>query len=477
MSNTTLKYEVPLFDGKSNFTLWQSTIQDYLVQQGLDIALEDEKPSCMKDGDWSMIQRKAVSTIRLALAPQIKMTVLKETSPNVLWKKLESTYLSKSLTNRLCLKMDLYTLRMDEGRNIYDHINNFNQLVCQLLNLGEKIEEEEQSLLLLASLPKSFKPLVQTLLVGKNTLQLNDVIMVLKENDRMMGEDGGGPQILIAAGSDERGRNHRKGDRSGRSRSRPRDMSTVECYYCGETGHMQSRCPQFKQDLKSLQGMMKGKQKVGDPSINVVEDYSDVLVTAANDLVEDHSSWVLDSAADMHICRDRACFDTLQEEEEFDYIHTASKQKLKIEGVGRVRLKLHNGVVKTLADVKFVPTAKTNIISLGELASRGYKYVGDEDFCKVFRGDILVLQGRKKGKNIYYLEGCSLNIESSRTKKTKTPKRVQFSDTVEICEDLGRGRICWENSPNPTLFKSDFGELVSPTLLKCKSGKGTPPYK
>ena len=44
MSNTTLKYEVPLFDGKSNFTPWKSTIRDYLVQQGLDIALEDQKP-------------------------------------------------------------------------------------------------------------------------------------------------------------------------------------------------------------------------------------------------------------------------------------------------------------------------------------------------------------------------------------------------------------------------------------------------
>ena len=144
--------------------------------------------------------------------------------------------------------------------------------------------------------------------------------------------------------------------------------------------------------------MMKGKQKVGDPSINVVEDYNDVLVTAADDLVKDHSSWVLDSAADMHICRNRACFDTLQEEEEFDYIHTASKQKLKIEGVGRVRLKLHNGVVKTLADVKFVPTTKANIISLGELTSRGYKYVGDEDFCKVFRGDSLVLAREHHGQ-------------------------------------------------------------------------------
>ena len=111
---------------------------------------------------------------------------------------------------------------------------------------------------------------------------------------------------------------------------------------------------------------------------------------------------------------------------------TRANIKLKIEGVGRVRLKLHNGVVKTLADMKYVLSARANIISLSELASRGYKYVGDENFCKVFRGDSLVLQGRKKGKNIYYLDGCSVNIESSRTKKTKTPKRVQFSDTVEI---------------------------------------------
>ena len=67
----------------------------------------------------------------------------------------------------------------------------------------------------------------------------------------------------------------------------------------------------------------------------------------------------------------------------------------------------------------------------------GTSNVGDEDFCKVFRGDSLVLQGRKKGKNIYYLDGCSLNIESSKTKKKKTPKRVQFSNIVEICGDLG----------------------------------------
>lgn len=55
---TTLKLDVPLFDGRVDFSLWQCTIQDYLVQQGLDCALGNEKPSEMKDSEWSTIQKR-----------------------------------------------------------------------------------------------------------------------------------------------------------------------------------------------------------------------------------------------------------------------------------------------------------------------------------------------------------------------------------------------------------------------------------
>ncbi|VFQ79046.1 unnamed protein product [Cuscuta campestris] len=157
---TTLKFEVPLFDGRTDFMLWQCTIQDYLVQQGLDLALQDEKPSDMKESEWSTILKKAASTIRLALSPQIKVTVLKETSPKKLWETLESKFASKTLTNRLMMRMDLYSLKMEEGGSVIDHINKFNEQVSRLLNAGETIKDEEQGLLLLASLPKSFKPFV-----------------------------------------------------------------------------------------------------------------------------------------------------------------------------------------------------------------------------------------------------------------------------------------------------------------------------
>ena len=153
------------------------------MQQGLDQALEDERPASINEIECTKIQRRAINTIQLALAPEIKHNVLKETTPKALWEKLENIYASKSLTNRLCLKMELYKLKMEMGGDLHDHINKFNQLVSQLLNADDKLFDEKQALLLLASLPRSFKALVQTLLVGRSTLNLDDVTATLSEKN------------------------------------------------------------------------------------------------------------------------------------------------------------------------------------------------------------------------------------------------------------------------------------------------------
>ena len=81
--------------------------------------------------------------IRLALAPEIKHNVLKETTPKALWEKLKNIYASKSLTNHLCLKMKLYQLKMEMGGEVHDDINKFSQLVSQLLNADDKLSDEE----------------------------------------------------------------------------------------------------------------------------------------------------------------------------------------------------------------------------------------------------------------------------------------------------------------------------------------------
>lgn len=452
MNSGGSNYQVPVFDGKMDFTVWQMTIQDVLVQQGLDEALEENKPDGMKDVDWAKIQKRASSTIRLALAPEIKFSVLKETTPRGIWEKLASIYASKSLTNRLFLKMDLYCLKFDEGGNLHDHINSFSQLVCRLSNVDETIKDEEQALLLLASLPKSYKPFVQTMLTGRTTLTLDDVVKALRDNERMTRSDSfsNGDRVLVAEGS-ERGRNYNRGGSKGRGRSQSRgdrDMSKIECFYCGETGHMQMRCPQFREDLKSLHSV-KEKKKVDEEKVNTIDsDDGDFLLTetvaAANVIEEKKSEWVLDSAASVHICKDQAMFDTLRTEGNFGDIKVGNEQKLKIEGVGSVRFKLHDGTVKTALNVKYVPGATANLLSLGVLTSRGYRYVGRRQTCKVYKGKRLILQGRKGARNICYLEGQSFCGRSfcDDKKEKKIGKRVRFSGVDEILGIFGQGEIC-----------------------------------
>jgi hypothetical protein len=92
-------------------------------------------------------------------------------------KKLDKIYMSKSLTNRLCLKRELYQLRMEEGTDIRDHLNVFNRLTTQLSSVETKIEEEDHALLLLSSLPSSY---------GTNEiLKLEKVTKILSETEKV----------------------------------------------------------------------------------------------------------------------------------------------------------------------------------------------------------------------------------------------------------------------------------------------------
>ncbi|KAK2968978.1 hypothetical protein RJ640_012432 [Escallonia rubra] len=116
-----------------------------------------------------------------------RFSAVKETSPIVLWQKLEKIYMSKSLSNRLYLKKDMYQLRMDECSDLGNHISEFNRLVAQLSSIDVKLKEEDQAILLLSSLPKSYETLKTTLLIGKETLLVDDVLLALMNSSRVNG--------------------------------------------------------------------------------------------------------------------------------------------------------------------------------------------------------------------------------------------------------------------------------------------------
>ena len=79
---------------------------DLFIQQGLQIALDDKRkrPLTMTDDEWEELDAKALSTICLCLTDDVLFNIVEEKSTTSLWSKLESLYMTKSLTNIIYLK-------------------------------------------------------------------------------------------------------------------------------------------------------------------------------------------------------------------------------------------------------------------------------------------------------------------------------------------------------------------------------------
>jgi gag-polypeptide of LTR copia-type len=93
--------------------------------------------------------------------------------------KLKGMYLSKSLTSRTALKKRLYRLKMEEGMDLRVHLGAFNTLVRDMFNAGRKIEDEDQACLFMASLLKSYDPIMMSLLGKKSDVSMSEVTAIL----------------------------------------------------------------------------------------------------------------------------------------------------------------------------------------------------------------------------------------------------------------------------------------------------------
>ena len=116
-----------------------------------------------------------------------------------------------------------------------------------------KYEEEDKALLLLPSLPSSFK-FRTTLMLGKKTLRfveiVQDIISHIKMN-KSSGDDMKSEDLLVKGSNDHRGRSKERGGKSDNcERSKSRSRKDVECYYYHKKGHIKKNCWKFKFDQK-----------------------------------------------------------------------------------------------------------------------------------------------------------------------------------------------------------------------------------
>ena len=78
---------------------------------------------------------------------------------------------------------------------------------------------------------------------------------------------------------------------------------------------------------------------------------------------------------------------------------------LKIAGIGTIKLKMYDGTIRTIQEVRHVKDLKKNLLSLGQLDSSGCKTHVHDGVMKIVKGVLVLMKAEKIVANLYMLKG------------------------------------------------------------------------
>ena len=132
-------------------------------------------------------------------------------------------------------------------------------------------------------------------------------------------------------------------------------------------------------------------------------DWIDGELLVASDVdLRDGENWILDFGCIFHMTPNQDWLST------YEIVHKGAilmgnNASCKVAGIGIVHIKMFDGVVRTLSDVKHVLNLKRNLISLSTLDAKGYKYTGEGGVLKISKGALVKMKGHQKTAMLYVM--------------------------------------------------------------------------
>ena len=164
---TDEKWAIDKLDG-ANWMTWKFQMKHLLlakdlweVVDGTKVLAEDAAAAVR--AKFKKKSQKAFSTIVLGISTSQLYLVTSCERPREAWEALHNHYERDTLANKLFLKKQYFRMEMKEGTSVEKHLKHMKELTDRLAAIGAPIEEEDQVVTLLGSLPKSYAPLITAL--------------------------------------------------------------------------------------------------------------------------------------------------------------------------------------------------------------------------------------------------------------------------------------------------------------------------
>ena len=81
----------------------------------------------------------------------------------------------------------------------------------------------------------------------------------------------------------------------------------------------------------------------------------------------------------------------------------------EIVGIVSIQIKMHDGMIRTLKDVRHIPGMARNLISLSTLDAEGYRHSSSGGVCKVSKDSLIHMIGDMNSAKLYVIRGSTLH--------------------------------------------------------------------
>ncbi|GJX96524.1 retrovirus-related pol polyprotein from transposon TNT 1-94 [Tanacetum coccineum] len=197
-----------------------------------------------------------------------------------------------------------------------------------------------------------------------------------KSNHKNKGKNGGGS-----------GQKYSKDGKKDYTQQKNNNLKKVyHCWVCGKPGH---KAKDFRH--KKEHG---GRNSRGNSNrANHVQSPKEFAEVIESFLTTNVVEWWYDTGCTKHICNSLTIFVSYQKVNELELMFMGNETSSKIEGKGKVILKLTSGKDLVLSNVLHVPNITKNLISGPILSNKGFKLVIESDKLVITKGGVYVGKG------------------------------------------------------------------------------------
>jgi hypothetical protein len=408
-----------------------------------EVTQSDKLEKCLCIYSYT-ISSKLIATIK-------RMGVLKD--PAQTWERLKTRFESSTTQRKLDLRKELRDLTMKEGMTVDQLLEQIDVVVTKLADIDETVSDAELIHLVLGSLPPSwasFKSTFGTIMDANDKFTFYDLEQHLHSEERRQQSNQAKEQSMAVS--------QRRWPKKGQSSSTQNNKSApthnrkdagsnrkqVNCTSCGKRGHHYNDC-RLRQTVQQLQGLklhqldelqrvistfhtsqhnrsFQAEQHLSEPEpenssddagedsqrpqeVNLAMSIEGVHLSDFR--AQPDTSWIVDSGASSHYSNSTQDFSIFQPQTTPNSVTTASGAQMSVEGTGL----MHFGNNKKASPVLYVPSIKSNLLSVGSFTDQGHFVLFDSQKCYVMdkTGSKVYITGHRDPSNRLY-KFCSSSV-------------------------------------------------------------------